>query len=99
VRCLGAGFLLLVALITADGTQAVGALLVLGLLSAPAGAAHQLTADPRRGLLLAAAIGVGAVWTGLALSYAVPAIPPSSAIIGLAGGAFAAAGLGRRVLR
>lgn len=98
VGLLGFGFLLLLALITADGTQAVGALLVLGLLSAPAGAAHQLAADPRRGLVLSAAIGVGAVWAGLALSYAVPAIPPSSAIIGLAGGAFAVAGLARRVL-
>ncbi len=94
VRRLGVAFLILVALITADGTQAIGALLVLGLLSAPAGAAHQLTADPRRGLALSAAIAVGAVWGGLALSYAVASIPPSSAIVGLAATAYAAASLG-----
>lgn len=99
VRALGAGFVVLVALITADGTQAVGALLVLGLLSAPAGAAHQLTADPHRGLALTALIAVGAVWGGLALSYAVPSIPPSSAIVGLAGGAYALAGLKARFRR
>jgi zinc/manganese transport system permease protein len=94
VRRLGVAFLILVALITADGTQAIGALLVLGLLSAPAGAAHQLTADPRRGLALSAAIAVGAVWGGLALSYAIASIPPSSAIVGLAATAYAAASLG-----
>lgn len=97
VRALGTGFLVLVAVITADGTQAIGALLVLGLLAAPAGAAHQLTADPRRGIGLAAAIAVGAVWGGLALSYAIASIPPSSAIVGLAGGAYGVAGLTRRL--
>ena len=97
VRALGTGFLILVALITADGTQAIGALLVLGLLAAPAGAAHQLTADPRRGIALSGVIAVASVWGGLALSYAVSSIPPSSAIVGLAGGAYAAAGLVARV--
>jgi zinc/manganese transport system permease protein len=91
VRALGAGFLVAVAIVTADGTQAIGALLVLGLLAAPAGAAHQLTADPRRGIALSGVLAVGAVWGGLALSYAVPSLPPSSAIIGLAAAAYAAA--------
>lgn len=93
VRALGTGFLLALALITADGTQAVGALLVLGLLAAPAGAAHQLTASPMRGLVLSAALAVGAVWGGLAISYAVPRIPPSSAIVALAASAFGASTL------
>jgi zinc/manganese transport system permease protein len=97
VRRLGAGFLVLVALVTADGTQAVGALLVLGLLSAPAGAAQLLTADPRRGLAISVLIAVGAVWGGLALSYAVPSIPPSSAIVAMAGGAYALAALRRHL--
>ena len=97
VRALGAGFLVLVALITADGTQAVGALLVLGLLCAPAGAAHQLTADPRRGLAISALIAVGAVWGGLAISYAISSIPPSSAIVALAGGAYAAGAIRARI--
>lgn len=91
VRALGAGFLLLVGLVTADGTQAVGALLVLGLLCAPAGAAHRLTADPRRGIALSALLALASVWAGLAVSYAFPSVPPSSAIVGLAGAAYAAA--------
>jgi zinc/manganese transport system permease protein len=99
VRVLGAGFLIALALLTADGTQAIGALLMLGLLSAPAGAAHQLTADPRRGIALSALLAVGSVWAGLALSYAVASIPPSSAIIGLAGGAYALAAMFGRLRR
>jgi zinc/manganese transport system permease protein len=99
VRWLGVGFLGLVAVITADGTQAIGALMLLGLLSAPAGAAHQLTADPRRGIVLSALVAVGSVWAGLALSYAIPAIPPSTAIVGLAAAAFATAAGGTRLRR
>jgi zinc/manganese transport system permease protein len=84
VRALGAGFLVLLAVVGAESTQAVGALLLLGLLAAPAGAAHRITVNPYRSLALSAALAVGAVWGGLALSYAVPSLPPSSAIIGLA---------------
>jgi zinc/manganese transport system permease protein len=91
VRVLGIVFLLLLALVTAEGTQAVGALQILGLLAAPAGAAHLLTTRPARGIALSAAIAVAAVWGGLALTYEVPAIPPSSAIIGLAALAYGAA--------
>jgi zinc/manganese transport system permease protein len=97
VRALGAAFLVAVGVLTAASTQAVGALLVLGLLGAPAGAAHQLTADPRRGIALSVAIALIAVWAGLALSYAIPQLPPSSAIIGLAAAAFALAAVGRRL--
>ena len=49
VRLLGLGILLALAAVTAEGTQAVGALLILGLLSAPAGAAHRLDRQPLRG--------------------------------------------------
>ena len=45
VLALGLGFLVLVGLVAAEASQAVGALLLLGLLSAPAGAAQRLTAD------------------------------------------------------
>ncbi len=102
VRALGAGFLGLLAVVTAESTQAVGALLLLGLLSAPAGTAHKLTCSPYRGVALAAALAVADMWGGLALSYAVPALPPSSAIIGLAAAGYAgtsAASALRRVLR
>jgi membrane protein implicated in regulation of membrane protease activity len=36
-------------------------------------------------------LAIGAMWGGLALGYAVPALPPSSAIVMLAVGAYAAA--------
>jgi zinc/manganese transport system permease protein len=97
VRLLGAGFLTLLATVTAETTQAVGALLLLGLIAAPAGAAHQLTARPYRGLLLSAAIALGAMWAGLALSYAVPELPPSSAIVGFAAAAYVVAAVWRRL--
>ncbi|MBV8734908.1 MAG: metal ABC transporter permease [Solirubrobacterales bacterium] len=95
VRALGAAFLALLAAVTAQSTQAVGALLLLGLLAAPAGAAHLLTARPYRGLALAAGIAVASMWGGLALSYAVPSLPPSSAIIGFAAAAYVGAALWR----
>jgi zinc/manganese transport system permease protein len=93
VRALGAGFLALLAVTTAESTQAVGALLLLGLLSAPAGAAHQLTARPYAGLAISAGFAVAAMWGGLALSYAIAALPPSSAIIGLAAAGYLGASL------
>lgn len=99
VRVLGAGFLALLAAITAESTQAVGALLLLGLLAAPAGAAHLLTTRPYRGLALSAAIAMAAMWAGLALAYAIPSLPPSTAIIGFAAAAYAAAAAWRWLLR
>jgi zinc/manganese transport system permease protein len=98
-RALGVGFLALLAVVTAESTQAVGALLLLGLLAAPAGAAHQLTARPYRGLALSALIAVTAMWGGLALSYELAALPPSSAIIGIAGAGYVAATLFARARR
>lgn len=89
---LGVVFLALLAVITAESTQAVGALLLLGLIAAPAGAAHQLTTRPYAGMLLSAGIAVAAMWGGLALAYAVPALPPSTAIVGLAAGTYVLAG-------
>ena len=59
-------------------------LLLLGLLAAPAGAAHRITSNPYRGLLLSAVLAVASVWIGLTLSYAFPTLPPSSMIIATA---------------
>jgi zinc/manganese transport system permease protein len=92
-RVLGVAFLALLAVVTAESTQAVGALLLLGLIAAPAGAAHLLTPRPYQGMVLSAAIAVGAMWGGLALSYAVAGLPPSSGIVGLAASAYVVAGL------
>ena len=88
MRALGVRFLVLLAIVAAEATQAVGALLLLGLLAAPAGAARLLTNRPWRGLALSAALAVGAMWGGLALSYAVSSVPPSSAVIGIASVAY-----------
>jgi zinc/manganese transport system permease protein len=99
VRALGAGFLLLIALVTAESTQAIGALLLLGLLAAPAGAAHRLTSRPYHGVALSALLAVGAMWGGLALSYAIPSVPASTAVIGFAAGAYALALLASRRCR
>jgi zinc/manganese transport system permease protein len=93
VRLLGAGVLVALALVTAEGTQAVGALLLLGLLAAPAGAAHKLTVNPYRGLALSALLALVAMWGGLALSYTIGSLPASSAIIGIAAAIYVAAGI------
>jgi zinc/manganese transport system permease protein len=84
VRVLGAVFLGLVGVTAAAATQAVGALLLLGLLAAPAGAAQRLTARPFRGLWLSAGIAIGSVWAGLLIAYAAPRIPPSFGILAVA---------------
>jgi zinc/manganese transport system permease protein len=91
VRALGLGFLAIVGLVAAQASQAVGALLLLGLLAAPAGAAHRITRNPYRGLLLSGVLSLGSVWIGLTLSYAFPTLPPSSMIIAAAVGIYALA--------
>jgi len=90
VRLLGVGFLALLGVVAAEATQAVGALLLLGLLTGPAAAAHRLTGRPYVGIALAGALGVGAMWGGLALAYYVPELPPSTAVVTLAVGVYGA---------
>jgi zinc/manganese transport system permease protein len=91
VRTLGYCFLVLVGAAAAEASQAVGALLLLGLLAAPAGTAQRLTSRPYAALLISAGLAVGEMWAGLALSYTVPALPPSFAILGVATGGYALA--------
>jgi len=81
VRALGIGFLAIVGVTAAETTQAVGALLLLGLLAAPAAAAHLLTTGPYKGLALSCGLAVVAVWAGLLLSYVFGWMPPSFAIV------------------
>jgi zinc/manganese transport system permease protein len=98
VRRLGFAFLVLLGVDAGEATQAVGALLLLGLLAAPAGAAQRLTANPVLGMALSMAIALGSVWVGVTLSYAVPTLPPGSAIVGVAVGCYVLAHpLGRRL--
>ncbi len=91
VRALGVGFMAVVGVTAGEATQAVGALLLLGLLAAPAAAAQRLTGRPWPGVALAAALGVGETWAGLALAYAAPALPPSFAILAVATAGYLAA--------
>jgi zinc/manganese transport system permease protein len=93
VLALGLAFLALVGATAAEATQAVGALLLLGLLAAPAGAAHRLSANPFIALGLSAALALLAMWVGLAISYAVPSLPPSSAVIAVAAAIYLIASL------
>jgi zinc/manganese transport system permease protein len=83
-RLLGVGFLALLGVVAAEATQAVGALLLLGLLAAPAAAAHRLTGKPFAGVALAGLLAVVAMLAGLMLAYALPWLPPSTAVIAVA---------------
>ncbi|MER6352010.1 metal ABC transporter permease [Streptomyces sp. NPDC001634] len=96
VRLLGYGFLALAGISAAEATQAVGSLLLLGLLAAPAGAAIRLTDRPYRALALSAGLAVLEMWAGLFASYAVPKMPPSFAIMAAATAVYAATFLIRR---
>ncbi len=84
VRLLGLAFLALAGACAAEATQAVGSLLLLGLLAAPAGAAQRLTASPYRALALSAVLAVAEMWSGLAVAYALPGVPPSFAVMACA---------------
>lgn len=99
VRALGLLFLVLLGATVAEATQAVGALLLLGLLAAPAGAAQRLVHNPFLALALSGGLAVSATWLGLVLSYEIPSLPPSSAIIAVAGVTYALALLAPRPLK
>ena len=88
VRLLGYSFLALVGAAAAEASQAVGALLLLGLLAAPAGTAQRLTTRPYAALLLSAGLAVATVWAGLLLSYLIPVLPPSFTILAVATGGY-----------
>jgi zinc/manganese transport system permease protein len=90
-RVLGYVFLGLVGITAAAATQAVGALLLLGLLAAPAGAAQRLTARPYTGLWLSAGLALFSMWAGLLIAYAAPQVPPSFGILGVATASYLAA--------
>ncbi len=90
VRALAYGFFVLLGLTAGVATQAVGALLLLGLLAAPAGASQRFTARPFVALWLSAGIAVGSMWAGLTLAYLLPRMPPSFGILGVATAVFLA---------
>jgi zinc/manganese transport system permease protein len=77
VRLLGPLFLALVGVTAAEASQAIGALLLFGLLAAPPAAAQLLTDKPWAGLLLSGGLAVAAVWIGVSVAYAAPKLPAS----------------------
>ncbi len=91
VRALGIAFLALVGVCAAEATQAVGALLLVGLLAAPAGAARRLTVKPWRGLAFSSGLAVLVVWVGLVVSYLDGSLPPSFSIMAAAAVCYLAA--------
>jgi zinc/manganese transport system permease protein len=97
VTVLGLAFLGILGIVAGEATQAIGALLLLGLVAAPAAAAHELARTPYAGMGLSIALAVGCVWAGLALSYEVPKLPPSTAVVSLATALYTGAVFLRRI--
>ncbi len=93
VRGLGLAFLVALGVDVGEATQVVGAMLLLGLLAAPAGAAQRLTAIPWLAMALSMGMALASVWAGIALSFAIPSLPPGSAIVGVAAGFYVLAAL------
>ncbi len=96
VRMLGILFLCLVGVTAAEATQAIGALLLLGLLAAPGGAAHRLATNPYAGLALGGGLAVMSLWLGVVLAYLIPSLPPSTAIVTVAAALYASAAVATR---
>lgn len=91
VRLLGYGFLVLIGVTAGEASQAVGSMLLLGLLAAPAGTALLLTERPYAGLALSAGLAVADIWIGLALTHFVPGAPTSFWIMTVATASYAGA--------
>lgn len=84
VRGLGLMLLALLGVVAAEATQAIGALLLLGLIAAPAGTAQRLSTRPYLALALSGGLAVLSTWAGLSISLLIPKVPPSSAIVAVA---------------
>jgi zinc/manganese transport system permease protein len=91
VTLLGGMLLVLLGVDAAEASQAVGALLLLGLIAAPAGAALKLTANPWLGLALSCVFALASVWLGVVGAYEISSLPPSTAILGVALGLYVVA--------
>jgi zinc/manganese transport system permease protein len=83
-RLLGALFLVIVGVTVAEATQIIGALVVLGLLAAPAAGASRLTTRPWHAFWLSAVLATAAIWIGVTIAYAVPAAPATFTIMSTA---------------
>ena len=96
VRLVTLAFLVLVGLTVAESVQAVGALLIFGLLVTPAAIAQNATVNPFAGMALSALLAVIFVWVGLGLSFYI-SYPPSFFIIAVSFATYVAATLATRV--
>ena len=99
VRLLAYAFLVLIGITAGEASQAVGSMLLLGLLAAPAGTALLLTDRPYAGMALSALLGVAEVWVGLTVSYYVPNTPASFWIMAVAAAFYAVAMAYSRIVR
>jgi zinc/manganese transport system permease protein len=81
VRLLGPLFLAIVGATAAEASQAIGALLLFGLLAAPPAAAQRLTDRPWAGFALSGALAVTSMWIGITAAYAAPKLPASFTIM------------------
>jgi len=93
VQLLGVLFLAIVGATAGEASQAVGALVLTGLLAAPAAAAYHLTARPWAALPLAGVLAVAAMWLGITLAYTIPVLPPTFTITTVAAAEYALAAL------
>ena len=93
VRILGPAFLAIVGATAAEASQAIGALLLFGLLAAPPAAAQRLTSRPWAGFALSGALSVTCLWIGVCVTYAAPALPASFTIMTASTLVFAGAAL------
>jgi zinc/manganese transport system permease protein len=82
-RAVTAVFLVLVAVTVAEAVQAVGALLVFGLMVTPAAIAQNVTSRPYLAMVLSAGLAAAVVWLGLTLAFYI-AYPASFFITALA---------------
>ncbi len=90
-------FLILLGATVAEAVQAVGALLIFGLMVTPAAIAQRVTSRPYWGMLLSGVLAVTFVWLGLALAFYL-SYPASFFITALAFGTYLATMVAGRVL-
>jgi zinc/manganese transport system permease protein len=88
-------FLILVGATVAEAVQAVGALLIFGLMVTPAAIAQRVTSRPYTALLLSGALAILFVWLGLGLAFYI-SYPASFFITALAFGTYLASLLAAR---
>jgi zinc/manganese transport system permease protein len=89
-------FLVLLGATVAEAVQAVGALLIFGLMVTPPAIAQRVTSRPYAGMFLSAALAICFVWLGLALAFYL-SYPASFFITALAFGTYVASVLASRV--